>query len=110
MIKTITLLVASNIFMTYAWYGHLTKTEWPLWKAIVVSWLIAFAEYCLMVPANRYGFKQGINPYWLKTIQEVITLVVFCAFATIYLKQPFKWNYVVSFAFLSGAVYFMFKK
>lgn len=110
MIKTIALLLASNVFMTYAWYGHLTKDEWPLWKAILISWLIAFFEYCLMVPANRLGFKAGMNPYWLKITQEIITLLVFCAFATFVLKQPFRLNYLISFIFLIGAVYFMFKK
>ena len=109
MIRTIVLLTASNIFMTTAWYYHLKHTGWPLWKAIILSWLIAFFEYCLMVPANRYGFMDGIKVYQLKIIQEVITLIVFCCFAVIVLKEPFYPKYLISFAFLIGAVYFMFK-
>lgn len=108
--RTIILLVLSNIFMTIAWYGHLKHQGMPLWKAIVVSWGIAFFEYCLMVPANRWGFSNGFNGFQLKMAQEVITLVVFTIFAVIYLKEPFHWRYLVSFAFLLGAVYFMFKK
>ncbi|NML22503.1 DMT family protein [Pseudoflavitalea sp. G-6-1-2] len=108
--KTILLLVLSNIFMTIAWYGHLKNTNVPLWKAIIVSWGIAFFEYCLMVPANRWGFTNGFNGFQLKMTQEVITLVVFTVFAVVYLKEPFHWKYLVSFAFLLGAVYFMFKK
>ena len=80
--RTVVLLLASNIFMTFAWYYHLQQKGWPLWKAIALSWGIAFFEYCLMVPANRYGFANGFSGYQLKMIQEVITLVVFCLFAT----------------------------
>lgn len=108
--KTVALLICSNIFMTIAWYGHLKDTNIPLWKAILVSWGIAFFEYCLMVPANRLGYTDGINGFQLKMIQEVITLVVFSFFAVLYLKEPFHWKYLVSFAFLLGAVYFAFKK
>ncbi len=108
--RTILLLLASNIFMTIAWYGHLRNTNVPLWKAILVSWGIAFFEYCLMVPANRYGFTNGFNAFQLKITQEVITLVVFSVFAVIVLKEPFQMKYLLSFAFLIGAVYFMFKK
>jgi uncharacterized protein (DUF486 family) len=108
--RTIILLVLSNIFMTIAWYGHLKQQHLPLWKAILVSWGIAFFEYCLMVPANRWGFSNGFNGFQLKMTQEVITLIVFTVFAVIYLKEPFHWRYLVSFAFLLGAVYFMFKK
>jgi uncharacterized protein (DUF486 family) len=108
--RTILLLLASNIFMTFAWYYHLEQKGWPLWKAIVLSWGMAFFEYCLMVPANRYGFASGFTGYQLKMIQEVITLVVFCVFAWFVLKEPMHWRYLVSFAFLLGAVYFMFKK
>lgn len=107
--RTIILLVFSNIFMTFAWYYHLKQTGWPLWKAILLSWLIAFFEYCLMVPANRAGFLQGFNAFQLKIIQEVITLVVFSFFAVLVLKEPFHYKYLISFAFLFGAVYFMFK-
>lgn len=108
--RTVLLLLASNIFMTFAWYGHLKETGVPLWKAILVSWGIAFFEYCLMVPANRWGFSNGFNGYQLKITQEAITLFVFALFAIFYLKEPFRWNYLVSFALIFGAVYFMFKK
>ena len=110
MIKTVALLVLSNIFMTFAWYGHLKHTQVPLWKAILVSWLIAFFEYCLMVPANRAGFLNGFNGFQLKITQEVITLVVFSVFAVWYLKEPFQTKYLISFLFIIGAVYFAFKK
>ncbi len=110
MILTIVLLIASNVFMTFAWYGHLKNTSMPLWKAILISWGIAFFEYCLMVPANRLGFAEGINGFQLKITQEVITLVVFAVFAVLYLKEPFHWKYLVSFALILGAVYFAFKK
>ena len=108
--RTVLLLILSNIFMTFAWYGHLKNTEMPLWKAIVISWGIAFFEYCLMVPANRLGYTNGLSGFQLKITQEVITLVVFSVFAVLYLKEPFHWKYLVSFGFLIGAVYFMFKK
>ena len=109
-IRTIMLLTASNVFMTFAWYFHLKQQGWPLWKAIVLSWLIALLEYCLMVPANRIGYKEGLSGFQLKLIQEVITLVVFSFFAVLVLKEPFHIKYLVSFAFLLGAVYFMFAK
>jgi len=110
MIRTVGLLLFSNIFMTFAWYGQLKQTGVPLWKAIVISWGIAFFEYCLMVPANRGGYMDGVSGFQLKMIQEVITLIVFSVFAVMYLKEPFHWKYLVSFALLLGAVYFMFKK
>lgn len=110
MIKTILLLVLSNIFMTIAWYGHLKEKGIPLFKAILVSWLIAFFEYCLMVPANRIGYNSGLNGFQLKITQEVITLVVFTVFAVVYLKEPFQTKYLISFLFMLGAVYFAFKK
>ena len=96
--------------MTFAWYGHLKNTEMPLWKAIVISWGIAFFEYCLMVPANRNGYAKGLSGFELKIIQEVITLIVFAVFAVLYLKEPLHWRYLASFACLIGAVYFMFTK
>ena len=96
--------------MTFAWYGNLKHTELPLWKAILISWGIAFFEYCLMVPANRSGYLNGMNGFQLKMTQEVITLIVFSVFAILYLKEPFHWKYLISFAFLLGAVYFVFKK
>lgn len=108
--RTIVLLLASNVFMTFAWYYHLQQKGWPLWKAIVLSWMIAFFEYTLMVPANRFGYASGFSGFQLKMIQEIITLVVFTFFALLYLKEPFHWRYLVSFAFLMGAVYFMFTK
>lgn len=110
MIRAILLLVASNVFMTIAWYGHLRYQNVPLWKVVLISWLIAFVEYCFMVPANRVGYQSGMNAFQLKMIQEVITLVVFGVFAVAYLKEPFHWKYLVSFILLLGAVYFMFKK
>jgi uncharacterized protein len=110
MIRTIFLLIASNIFMTYAWYYHLKEKGWPLWKAIAFSWGLALFEYCLMVPANRIGYGSGISAFQLKIIQEVITLVIFSVFAIMVLKEAFRWNYVISFGFILGAVYFAFKK
>ncbi len=106
---TIILLTISNIFMTIAWYGHLKFRNSPLWLAILVSWLIAFIEYCFQVPANRFGYGQ-FSVAQLKTIQEVITLVVFCVFSVIYLKEDLKWNYLVGFALMVLAVFFVFKK
>jgi uncharacterized protein (DUF486 family) len=107
-VRTIVLLTISNIFMTFAWYGHLKYKSSPLWIAIVVSWLIAFVEYCFQVPANRIGSYQFTTAQ-LKTIQEVITLIVFAVFSVLYLKEDFRWNYVVSFGFIVGAVFFMFR-
>jgi uncharacterized protein (DUF486 family) len=110
MLRTILLLTVSNTFMTFAWYGNLKNTSLPIWKAILISWGIAFFEYCFMVPGNRFGFTAGFTGWQLKLTQEVITLVVFSVFALLYLKEPFQWKYLVSFALLLGAVYFMFKK
>lgn len=107
--KTVILLVISNIFMTIAWYGHLKFKESPLFPVIIISWLIAFAEYCFQVPANRIGHYQ-FTAAQLKTIQEVITLVVFCVFSVLYLKEELRWNYVVGFLLIVGAVFFVFKK
>lgn len=106
---TIILLTISNIFMTVAWYGHLKYKNSPLFKVIVISWLIAFAEYCFQVPANRWGHGQ-FSAAQLKTIQEVITLTVFCVFSILYLKEDLKWNYLVGFMFMVAAVFFVFKK
>ncbi|MES2649457.1 MAG: DMT family protein [Bacteroidota bacterium] len=109
--KTIFLLLASNIFMTVAWYGNLKDQSIPLWKAILISWGIAFFEYCLMVPANRIGYLSGtFNAFQLKIIQEAITLLVFSVFAVYYLKEHFEWRYLASFACIMAAVYFAFKK
>lgn len=95
--------------MTFAWYGHLKFKDKPLWIVIIASWLIAFVEYCFMVPANRWGHGE-FSAAQLKTIQEVITLVVFAIFSVVYLKEEFKWNYLVGFAFIIAAVFFIFKK
>jgi uncharacterized protein (DUF486 family) len=108
--RTVILLLCSNVFMTFAWYYHLKNTGMPLWKAIAMSWGIALFEYCLMVPANRSGYLSGFTAFQLKMIQEVITLIVFSIFAVLVLKEQFHWRYLVSFSFLLGAVYFMFKK
>jgi uncharacterized protein len=105
--RTIILLTVSNIFMTFAWYGHLKFRESPLWIAVLVSWMIAFVEYCFQVPANRIGSYQ-FSTAQLKTIQEVITLVVFAFFSITYLREQFRWNYLVAFAFIIAAVFFMF--
>ena len=108
--RTITLLAFSNIFMTFAWYYHLKQEGWPLWKAIVISWFIALVEYCLAVPANRFGHISGFTLFQLKIIQEIITLVIFGIFAVFVMKEAFHWRYLVSFGLLIGAVYFMFTK
>ncbi len=110
MLRTITLLIASNVFMTFAWYGFLKDKGIPLWKAVLLSWAIAFFEYCLMVPANRNGYLNGMSGFQLKVTQEIITLVVFTIFAVLYLKEPFRWNYLISFMMILGAVFFAFKK
>ena len=107
--KTILLLTISNAFMTVAWYGHLKYRNKPLFMVIVVSWLIAFFEYCFQVPANRIGSYQ-FNVVQLKTIQEVITLVVFSVFSILYFKEQMRWNYFAGFACLALAVFFVFKK
>jgi len=96
--------------MTIAWYGHLKHEQTSLWKVILISWGIAFFEYCFQVPANRWGSQHGFSGFELKMTQEVITLVVFSVFAILYLREPFHWKYLVSFALLLGAVYVMFKK
>jgi len=107
--KTVILLTISNIFMTIAWYGHLTYRSSPIFKVVMISWLIAFAEYCFQVPANRLG-SYRYSTAQLKTMQEAITLVVFCVFSVIYLKEDLKWNYIVGFMLIIGAVFFIFKK
>jgi len=105
---TVFLLCCSNIFMTFAWYGHLKYGHsWPLWKAILVSWAIAFLEYCLAVPANRLGFGQ-FSGFQLKIIQEIVTLIVFMVFAVSFLKEKLAWNYLVAFACLGVAAFFAF--
>lgn len=103
------LLTISNIFMTFAWYGHLKFKGSALWIVILVSWGIALFEYCFQVPANRIG-HEFYSAAQLKTMQEVITLVVFSIFSVLYLKEDFQWNYLVGFALIILAVFFIFKK
>lgn len=107
-VTTIGLLLVSNIFMTFAWYGHLKFKHSLLWQVILVSWLIAFFEYCFQVPANRigHGYFSGVE---LKTIQEVITLMVFCAFSVFYLGEPLRWNHLLGFGLIIVAVMLIFK-
>ncbi len=109
--QTILLLVASNVFMTFAWYGHLKSLATAPWyTAALVSWGIALFEYLLQVPANRIGFQQaGFSVAQLKIMQEVITLLVFLPFAMVYLKQPFKMDFVWAGLCMVGAVYFIFR-
>ena len=119
-IYTIGLLILSNAFMTFAWYGHLkfSRSKWfedlGLFAIILISWGIAFFEYCAQVPANRIGFSENGGPFSLvelKVIQEVITLLVFTAFTLIFFKgESIRWNHLVGFVFLVLAVYFIFKK
>jgi len=104
----ILLLVGSNLFMTLAWYDHLRFKDVPLAGAIVASWLIAFLEYCLAVPANRWG-SAVYTAAQLKTIQEVITLVVFAGFSVLYLKEPTTWNYAIGFVLIAGGAFFVFR-
>ena len=95
--------------MTFAWYGHLKHKNSPLIVVILISWGIAFFEYCFQVPANRIGYGT-FNAFQLKTIQEVITLVVFCVFSVLYLKEDLRWNYLVGFLLIVLAVIFIFRK
>lgn len=110
--RTILLLIASNIFMTIAWYGHLKWFEkTPLPKVILISWSIALLEYCFQVPANRTGFEvEGFSAFQLKMIQEIITLTIFCFFTILVLKEQVRWNHLVAFGFILVGAYFMFKK
>src|ERR1700722_691876 len=101
------LLTCSNVFMTFAWYGHLKFKDRPIWLVIIVSWGIAFFEYLLQVPANRWG-SNVYSPAQLKIIQEVITLAVFCGFAVVYLKEQIRWNYIAAFVCVLAAVAFAF--
>jgi uncharacterized protein (DUF486 family) len=108
MILPIGLLLLSNVFMTFAWYGHLKFTDRPLWIVILASWGIAFIEYCFAVPANRYG-SVVYSAAQLKTMQEVITLVVFAIFSVLYLKADFTLNHMVGFALIALGAFFVFK-
>ena len=105
--RTILLLLGSNLFMTAAWYGHLKYRNVALWKVVLISWGIAFFEYCLQVPANRWGYGE-FSAFQLKIIQEVITLVVFLGFATLWLGERVRWNYGVALLLILAAVYFAF--
>ena len=105
----ILLLLGSNIFMTLAWYGHLRFKETPLLGVILVSWGIAFIEYCLAVPANRWG-SAVYSTAELKTMQEVITLLVFVGFSFVYLKEPLGWNHMIGFALIALGAFFVFQK
>ncbi|CAG1773260.1 MAG: DMT family protein [Dokdonella sp.] len=105
----ILLLLGSNVFMTFAWYGHLRFTDRPLWIVVIASWGIAFFEYCLQVPANRYGFTV-YNPAQLKAMQEIITLLVFSGFSVLYLGSALRWNHAVGFALLVAAAFFLFRE
>lgn len=106
---TVIMLLISNVFMTVAWYGHLKFKESPIWIVILVSWLIAFAEYCFQIPANRYGHGY-FTAAQLKTIQEVITLITFAGFSVLYLGEPLQWNHAVGFALICLAVFVIFHK
>ena len=106
---TIGLLLISNMFMTFAWYGHLKFKAAPLYLVVAISWCIAFFEYCLQVPANRIGHGY-FTAAELKTIQEVISLSVFAIFSIVYLQEPFKWNYVVGFGLIASGAFFIFHK
>jgi uncharacterized protein (DUF486 family) len=103
----IVLLTLSNVFMTFAWYGHLKFKASPLWIVILASWGIAFFEYCLQVPANRYGHRT-FTAAQLKTLQEIITLVVFSVFSIFYLKEEFRWNYAAGFVLIVAAAVLIF--
>jgi uncharacterized protein (DUF486 family) len=108
-VAPILLLIGSNVFMTFAWYGHLRFKEHPLMLVILVSWGIAFIEYCMAVPANRLG-SAVFTTAQLKTMQEVITLTVFAGFSVLYLKEDFTWNYAVGFALIALGAFFIFQK
>jgi uncharacterized protein (DUF486 family) len=105
--RTVLLLTGSNLFMTIAWYGHLRYKTSALWKVILISWGIAFFEYCLQVPANRWGHGQ-FTATQLKIMQEVITLAVFSGFAVLYLREAIQWNHLVAFVLIIAAVGFAF--
>ena len=109
-LQTVLLLAASNVFMTFAWYGHLKNlADKPWYTAALVSWGIALFEYLLQVPGNRIGYAGGYSLAQLKIAQEVITLAVFVPFAVLYMQQPLKWDYLWAALCLVGAVYFIFR-
>jgi uncharacterized protein len=109
-VQTSLLLILSNVFMTFAWYGHLKGLNTkPLWIVVLISWGIAFFEYCFQVPANRIGYLNGIDAAKLKIVQEVITLSVFVPFSVFFLRQPLKMDYLWAALCVCGAVYFIFR-
>jgi hypothetical protein len=108
MLRAAILLTISNVFMTFAWYGHLKHTSRALWLVVLVSWGIAFFEYCFQVPANRIGYSAGVTATQLKTLQEVITLVVFAVFAVWYLREPLRWTTVVGFVLIAIGATFVY--
>ena len=108
-VAPVILLLCSNVFMTFAWYGQLRFPGVPLWLVIAVSWGIALFEYCLAVPANRIGYTV-YSAAQLKTMQEVITLIVFVAFSSLYLGEAIRWNHFVGFAFIAAGAFFVFQK
>jgi uncharacterized protein (DUF486 family) len=108
-LSPILLLLASNVFMTFAWYGHLKFKAAPLWIAVMASWGIAFVEYWFAVPANRIG-SAVYSAAELKTLQEVITLLVFAVFSVLYLKEPLGWNHAVGFSLIAAGAFFIFQK
>jgi uncharacterized protein (DUF486 family) len=109
LVLPVVMLAASNIFMTFAWYGHLKYPAAPLLAVVLVSWGIALFEYCLAVPANRIGHTV-YSAAELKTMQEVITLLVFAVFSVFYLKEPLTWNHAVGFTLIAAGAFFIFKK
>lgn len=107
-LTTLVLLTISNVFMTFGWYGHLKYKTATMGTAILASWLIALVEYCFQVPANRMGHDAGLSTAQLKTMQEVVTLSVFCGFSVLYLREPLRWNYLVGFALVAAGALFVF--
>ena len=105
---TVLLLIGSNCFMTYAWYGHLRRQAMPVMAAVIISWAVAFFEYCLQVPANRVGYGY-FSAAELKTIQEVISLTVFGVFSTLYLGESLTWNHLIGFGLIVAGAFFVFK-
>jgi uncharacterized protein (DUF486 family) len=107
---TVLLLIVSNVFMTFAWYGHLKHHQGSaLWLVVLASWGIAFFEYCFQVPANRIGAQAGLSTAQLKTVQEVITLSVFALFSVLYLNESLRWNHAVGFGLIAAGALFVFK-
>ncbi|MBX9575518.1 MAG: DMT family protein [Caulobacteraceae bacterium] len=107
-VAPILLLIVSNVFMTFAWYGHLKVDSRPLWALVLISWGIAFFEYWFAVPANRIG-HQVYSAAELKTMQEVITLIVFAAFSVLWLGEKLTWNHAIGFAFIAAGAWFVFR-